>query len=82
MGGLSYSLTLHAFDEEEGSHATIRAIVNPAVPWVWIGGMIMALGAMLAVAPQRRGRPPGVILESRPAEAGEAAQPEEEPIPV
>jgi cytochrome c-type biogenesis protein CcmF len=51
-------LTLMAFDREEGSHATIRAIVNPAVPWLWIGGMIVALGGILAVMPQRgSGRP-------------------------
>ncbi len=48
-------LTLMAFDSEEGNEATIRAIVNPAVPWLWIGGMVMALGAILAIAPQRRG---------------------------
>ncbi|MDP2471197.1 MAG: heme lyase CcmF/NrfE family subunit [Candidatus Palauibacterales bacterium] len=51
-------LTLMAFDQEQGRHATIRAIVNPAVPWLWIGGMIVALGAILAVMPQRgSGRP-------------------------
>lgn len=48
-------LTLMAFDSESGSEATIRAIVNPGVPWLWIGGMIMAIGSILAIAPQRRG---------------------------
>ena len=48
-------LTLMAFDAEGGNEATIRAIVNPGVPWLWFGGMIMALGAILAIAPQRRG---------------------------
>ncbi|MFW6084549.1 MAG: heme lyase CcmF/NrfE family subunit [Gemmatimonadota bacterium] len=46
-------LTLMAFDDD-GEHATVRAIVNPGVPWLWIGGMIIGLGAILAVAPQRR----------------------------
>ena len=53
-------LTLMAFDQQEGAHATIRAIVNPGVPWLWIGGMIVALGAILAVMPQRGGRRPAV----------------------
>jgi len=48
-------LTLMAFDSEGGNEATIRAIVNPGVPWLWIGGMIMAIGSILAIAPQRRG---------------------------
>jgi cytochrome c-type biogenesis protein CcmF len=51
-------LTLMAFDQQRGGYATVRAIVNPAVPWLWIGGMIVALGGILAVAPQRKaGRP-------------------------
>lgn len=53
-------LTLMAFDREEGAHATVRAIVNPAVPWLWIGGMIVALGAILAIMPQRGSRRPAV----------------------
>ncbi len=45
-------LTLMAFDREEGSHATLRAIVNPAVPWLWVGGLIVGLGAVLAIWPR------------------------------
>ncbi len=45
-------LTLMAFDEQ-GEHATVRAIVNPAVAWLWIGGMIMALGSIVAIVPWR-----------------------------
>jgi cytochrome c-type biogenesis protein CcmF len=74
-------LTLMAFDSEEGSSATVRAIVNPGVPWLWIGGMIVALGAIMAVAPQRgRGRP-DVVLTS--AQTGvEVDLPEEQAVPV
>jgi cytochrome c-type biogenesis protein CcmF len=69
-------LTLMAFDQEDGRHATIRAIVNPAVPWLWIGGMIVALGAILAVMPQRgSGRPAvsaaEIALSAEPAELAE-----------
>ncbi|MEE9206895.1 MAG: heme lyase CcmF/NrfE family subunit [Gemmatimonadota bacterium] len=48
-------VTLMAFDRA-GAHATLRVIVNPAVPWLWIGGLIVGLGAILTVAPQGRTR--------------------------
>jgi len=74
-------LTLMAFDEAEGSHATVRAIVNPAVPWLWIGGMIVALGAILAVMPQRSsGRP--AVSAAEIAEEEESAGLVDEPAAV
>ena len=69
-------LTLMAFDQQQGSHATIRAIVNPAVPWLWIGGMIVALGAILAVMPQRGSGRPAVSA----AEIEREETPAEEPL--
>ena len=44
-------VTLMAFDRS-GANATLRVIVNPGVPWLWIGGLIVGLGAILAIAPQ------------------------------
>jgi len=74
-------VTLMAFDQEEGAHATIRVIVNPAVPWLWIGGMIVALGAILAVMPQRgSGRP--AVSAAEIAKEEESAELEEEPSAV
>lgn len=69
-------LTLMAFDEETGNHATVRAIVNPAVPWLWIGGMIVAIGAILALIPQTGGRRPPT---REPAAAPSPSAREEEP---
>ncbi|MGQ0538167.1 MAG: heme lyase CcmF/NrfE family subunit [Gemmatimonadaceae bacterium] len=40
-------LNLMAF-EPDGSSATIRAITEPLVPWIWIGGGIVVLGALVA----------------------------------
>jgi cytochrome c-type biogenesis protein CcmF len=72
-------LTLMAFDQERGGYATVRAIVNPAVPWLWIGGMIVALGGILAVAPQRKaGRP---VVATSLNELAPAPR-EEEPVTV
>ncbi len=46
-------LTIRAY-ERDGSTATIEALVNPMVLWVWIGGVIIALGALLALKPKAR----------------------------
>ncbi|MEN8145093.1 MAG: heme lyase CcmF/NrfE family subunit [Gemmatimonadota bacterium] len=44
-------VTLMAFNQN-GTNATFRVIVNPGVPWLWIGGLIVGLGAILAIVPQ------------------------------
>ena len=44
-------LTLITFDRENLEHATVRAIVNPGIVWLWIGGMIMGIGALVAIWP-------------------------------
>jgi cytochrome c-type biogenesis protein CcmF len=31
--------------------ATFRILVNPLVPWIWTGGMVMALGTLVAMWP-------------------------------
>jgi cytochrome c-type biogenesis protein CcmF len=39
---------------EDGTHASIRAILSPLVLWIWIGGAgIMGLGALFAAWPAR-----------------------------
>ncbi|MBX9928287.1 MAG: heme lyase CcmF/NrfE family subunit [Gemmatimonadaceae bacterium] len=43
-------LTLMAF-RPDGTTATIKAIHEPLVPWIWIGGMIVILGALVALWP-------------------------------
>lgn len=58
-------LTLMSFDPN-GEHATVRVIVNPGVPWLWIGGMIIGIGAILAVAPQRRRPQSTRMVAARP----------------
>ncbi len=49
-------LTLITFDSENQEHATVRAIVNPGIIWLWIGGMIMGLGALVAIWPRGKSR--------------------------
>jgi len=38
----------------DGSQATIKVQVNRLVTWIWIGGAVLTLGALLAVMPERR----------------------------
>ena len=37
---------------QDGSHATIKVQVNRMVSWLWIGGLILTLGAALAILPE------------------------------
>ena len=48
-------VTLIAYDPDSGS-ATLRVFVNPLVGWIWLGGAIVALGAVFAAWPERRRR--------------------------
>jgi len=34
--------------------AVIKAITNPLVPWIWTGGLLMALAGMISIWPTRR----------------------------
>jgi cytochrome c-type biogenesis protein CcmF len=52
VGGDLY-LTLMAFDQK-GANATIKMIVQPLVPWMWIGGGIIVLGAIICLIPAHR----------------------------
>jgi cytochrome c-type biogenesis protein CcmF len=44
---------LSAF-ERDGSSATIKAMINPMISWIWIGGLVIMLGVVVAVLPERR----------------------------
>ena len=35
--------------------ATFRVLVNPLVPWIWMGGFIMAVGTLIALWPAAQG---------------------------
>jgi cytochrome c-type biogenesis protein CcmF len=50
-------VTLLAYDPDDES-ATLHVFVNPMVGWIWLGGAIVAAGAIFAVWPERRRRLP------------------------
>jgi len=49
-------LNLMAF-KPDGSDATIKVILEPLVPWIWFGGGIICLGAIISMFPTRRRSP-------------------------
>lgn len=49
--------TVVAWVSADGSHATIRVFLEPLVSWIWIGGVLMLVGAAVAGLPARRRRP-------------------------
>ena len=47
---------LAAYDSRAHSWATIRVLVIPLVSWIWLGGVIVGLGAVIAALPPPRSR--------------------------
>jgi len=38
----------------DGSQATVKVQVNRLVSWIWIGGLVLTLGTLLAILPERK----------------------------
>ncbi|MDQ6681925.1 MAG: heme lyase CcmF/NrfE family subunit [Chloroflexota bacterium] len=76
-------VTLLAADPASGS-VTLHVLVNPLVVWIWIGGGVVALGAIFAIWPDRRVLPmaaPAGADRPRPApRPGTATRPA--PLPA
>jgi len=57
-------------NEPDGSSATLRVLVEPFVMWIWVGGLVVAIGALISLWPGgRRGRP--VVPTVDPLESGD-----------
>jgi cytochrome c-type biogenesis protein CcmF len=62
--------------DDAGQTMGLRVIVQPLVTWLWVGGVVMALGTMLAAFPGRRRNPVDPVSAPVPdaaAPAGGAA---------
>jgi cytochrome c-type biogenesis protein CcmF len=57
---------LAAYDARANAWATIRVLVIPLVSWLWAGGAIIGLGAVIAALPQPKRR--AVQVRSVPAD--------------
>jgi len=47
-------LSLVAIPEEDSDMVVIRVLVEPLVAWMWVGGLVIAGGSLLAIVPARR----------------------------
>jgi cytochrome c-type biogenesis protein CcmF len=61
-------INLMAF-KQDGSNATLRVIIEPLVPWIWLGGGIICLGALISMAPGRRRVPAALGVQLPPVAA-------------
>jgi cytochrome c-type biogenesis protein CcmF len=59
-------ITLMGADPATGE-VTLRVFINPLVAWIWIGGGIVALGAVFAAWPDRRRSQPATQGSAEPA---------------
>jgi len=50
-------LALQALPEEGSDEILLRVVVQPMIIWLWVGGIVMGLGTVLAAWPGRRRRP-------------------------
>ncbi|HLM95102.1 MAG TPA: cytochrome c-type biogenesis CcmF C-terminal domain-containing protein [Acidimicrobiales bacterium] len=66
-------LTVDALPAAPGGPVTIGVTVQPLVAWLWGGGVLLVLGALLAAVPGRRRRPTDPV--SAPVPAGETGDP-------
>lgn len=58
--GLRHDLYLVLAGWDEARTATFKAYLNPLVKWIWIGGVVMALGTAICVFPDRRHSESGI----------------------
>jgi cytochrome c-type biogenesis protein CcmF len=57
--------------DPQNNQPVINAYLNPLVKWIWLGGIVVLLGTILAMLPSRSGPSPGTPL---PASSGSAAE--------
>jgi cytochrome c-type biogenesis protein CcmF len=65
---------VYAGRSPENNRPVIHAYLNPLVKWIWLGGLVVVLGTVLALVPNRQ---PVLVLQGarQPAAAGPVAQP-------
>ncbi|MBI2217701.1 MAG: heme lyase CcmF/NrfE family subunit [Candidatus Rokubacteria bacterium] len=44
---------LSGFSDLKAAQATVKVMVRPLISWIWVGGLVMVAGTLLALAPLR-----------------------------
>jgi cytochrome c-type biogenesis protein CcmF len=59
----------------DGSTATVKAIYEPLVPWIWFGGGVVVFGAIVGAWPsaRRRRAVPSIAIARPPQPKDNAA---------
>ena len=55
-------------DDRGGGRWTLRAYVSPLAPFIWLGGLVMAMGGMLSLWGRLRVAAPAPSGVAQPAE--------------
>jgi cytochrome c-type biogenesis protein CcmF len=73
-------VNLMAFSND-GSSATIRVLVEPMVSWIWVGGAVICLGALIGLWPSRK-RATEPIPQAKPVMAPPRRPRKQRRVPV
>ncbi len=63
-----YLSLVKAPGDDAGQSIGLRVVVQPMIMWLWIGGLVMALGTLLAAFPGRRRNPIDPVSAPVPGE--------------
>ena len=59
-------LTLEQSAQVGASEAQVKVFIKPMIVWMWIGGLLMAVGTVLAAFPGNRRKPTAPVSELLP----------------
>ncbi|MGA2520880.1 MAG: heme lyase CcmF/NrfE family subunit [Acidimicrobiales bacterium] len=75
-------LTVNALPVQRGGPVTIGVIIQPLVSWLWGGGALLVVGAILAAVPGRRRRATDPVSAPVPTVAGHGGPRRAEQVPA
>jgi cytochrome c-type biogenesis protein CcmF len=65
--------------EDSGKNATVKIIVEPLIPWIWFGGLVVVIGAVIGLAYGGRRTPVPAATREAPRVLP-PTEPEAEPV--
>ena len=69
-------LVLTTLPEAGDTGITLRVLIRPLVPWMWVGGLLLALGTVLALIPHRRRAEAETPVPTSTTDSAEEPEPE------